>query len=40
LTVATHLLIFTNVSEGEFGSGNKFQLDVMEVLHTIATQYN
>lgn len=40
LTTATHNLVFMNVTEGGFGSGNKFQLDVMKVLHTIAMQYN
>lgn len=36
LTVATYNLMFMNGTEGEFGSGKKFQLGVMEVLHTIA----
>lgn len=40
LAVATYNLIYMKETEGGFVSGNKFQLDVMEVLHTIAMQYN
>lgn len=40
LAIATYNLIFRNGTTGGFGSGNKFQLDVMEVLHTVAMQYN